>query len=41
MSQAFHDITWFERFIDLNIFKYAFSVIQNWEADALQIIVIR
>ena len=41
MSQAFHDITWFERFTDLNIFKYVFSVIQNWEADALQIIVIR
>ena len=41
MSQAFHDITRFERFTDLNLFKYAFSVIQNWEADALQIIVIR
>ena len=34
MSQAFHDITRFERFTDLNLFKYAFSVIQNWEADA-------
>ena len=28
MSQAFHDIfTWFESFTDLNLFKYAFSVI--------------
>ena len=34
MSQAFHDIAWCERFTDLNLFKYAFSVIQNWEADA-------
>ena len=41
MSQAFHNIARFERFTDLNLFKYAFSVIQNWEADALQIIVIR
>ena len=35
MSQAFQDITRFEHFTDLN-FKYAFNVIQNWEADALQ-----
>ena len=35
MSQAFHDIARFERFIDLNVFKYyAFNVIQNWETDA-------
>ena len=31
MSQVFHDIAQFERFTDLNLFKYAFSVIQNWE----------
>ena len=36
MSQAFHDIARFERFTDLNLFKYAFNVIQNWETDALQ-----
>ena len=36
MSQAFHNIARFERFIDLNLFKYAFNVIQNWEMDALQ-----
>ena len=35
MSQAFHDIARFEGFIDLNVFKYAFNVIQNWETDAL------
>ena len=29
MSQAFHDIAWFERFTDLILFKYAFNVIQN------------
>ena len=29
MSHAFHDIAWFERFTDLNLFKYAFNVIQN------------
>ena len=27
---------WFERFTDLNLFKYAFNVIQKWESDALQ-----
>ena len=38
MSQAFHDIARFERFTDLNLFKYmyVFNVIQNWERDALQ-----
>ena len=36
MSQVFHDIARFERFTDLNVFKYAFIVIQNWETDALQ-----
>ena len=36
MSQAFHDIAWFERFTDLILFKYAFNVIQNWNTDALQ-----
>ena len=37
MSQAFHDIARFERFTDLNLFKYAFYVIQKWERDALQL----
>ena len=36
MSQAFHDITQFKHFTDLNLFKYAFNVIQNWQTDALQ-----
>ena len=36
MSQAFHDMTRFERFTDLNLFKYVFNVIQNWETDTLQ-----
>ena len=36
MSQVFHDIVQFERFTDLNLFKYVFNVIQNWETDALQ-----
>ena len=31
MSQAFHDIVRFERFRNLNLFKYASNVIQNWE----------
>ena len=35
---AFHDIARFERFTDLNPFKYAFCAIQNWETDALQFI---
>ena len=29
MSQAFHDIAQFEHFMDLNLFKHAFNVIQN------------
>ena len=36
MSQAFLDIARFERFTVLNLFKYAFNVIQNWNTDALQ-----
>ena len=36
MSQAFHDTVRFERFTELNLFEYAFNVIQNWETDALQ-----
>ena len=35
MYQAFHNIAWFERFTDLNLFKYAFNVIQHLEMDAL------
>ena len=35
---AFHGVGWFERFTDLNLFKYAFNVFQNWETDALQIL---
>ena len=38
MSQVFHNIARFERFIDLNLFKYPFNVIQNWETDSLQIL---
>ena len=36
MSQPFLNITRFECFTDLNLFKYAFNDIQNWETDALQ-----
>ena len=36
MLQAFDDITQFERLTDLNLFKYVFNVIQNWNTDALQ-----
>ena len=36
--EAFHDVGWSERFTNLNLFKYAFNVIQNWETDALQIL---
>ena len=36
MSQAFHNITQFECFTDLNLFKYSFDVIQTWEMDVLQ-----
>ena len=35
MSQAFKDIKQFEHFTDLNLFKYTFNVIQDWERDAL------
>ena len=38
MCQAFHDITRFENFTDLNLFKYSFNVIHNWEMNVLQII---
>ena len=38
MCQAFHDITRFENFTDLNLFKYSFNVIQNWEMNVLQLI---
>ena len=38
MSLAFHDVVRFERVTDLNLFKYAFNVIQNWKTDALQIL---
>ena len=37
MSQAFHNIARFKCFTDLNLFKYAFNIIQNSEMDALQI----
>ena len=30
MLQTFHDIARFERFTDLNLFKYVFNVVQNW-----------
>ena len=33
MSLTFQDI---ECLTDLNLFKYSFNVIQNWEMDALQ-----
>ena len=36
MCQVFHDITRFENFTDLNLFKYSFNVIQNWEMNVLQ-----
>ena len=36
MSQVFYNIVWFESFADPNLFKYAFSVIQNLNMDALQ-----
>ena len=39
ISQTFHDIAWFERFTDLNLFKYAFNVIQNWETYLSAVIV--
>ena len=36
--ETFHGVGWFDRFTDLNLFKYAFNVIQNWETDALQML---
>ena len=30
---AFHDVTRFKHCTDLNLFKYALNVIQNWEMD--------
>ena len=36
MWPALRYIARFERFTDLNLFKYAFNVIQNWNTDALQ-----
>ena len=36
MCQVFQDITRFENFTDLNLFKYSFNVIQNWETNVLQ-----
>ena len=33
-----HDIARIECFTDLNLFKYAFNVIENWETDALHFI---
>ena len=32
MSQVFHNVARFEHFTDLNLFKYAFNVIQTWES---------
>ena len=32
-----HNIARLEHFTELNLFKYAFNVIQNWEMDALQL----
>ena len=36
--RKFHDLSQFERFTDLNLFKYVFNIIQNRETDALQIL---
>ena len=36
MSEAYQDIACFECFTDLNLLEYTFSVIQNWEMDAVQ-----
>ena len=36
MCQVSQHIAQFECFTDLNLFKYAFNVIQNWETDVLQ-----
>ena len=35
MLQAFYVIARLKLFTDLNLFKYAFNVIQNWNTDAL------
>ena len=34
MSQVSHNITWFKHFTNLNLFKYVFNVIQDWEMNA-------
>ena len=34
---SFHNVAWFKHFTDLNLFKYAFNVIQIWEMGALQL----
>ena len=34
MSQVFRNITWFKHFTNLNLFKYVFNVIQDWETNA-------
>ena len=31
---VFHNITWFKHFTNLNLFKYVFNVIQDWETNA-------
>ena len=36
MLQTLHYMARFKRFTDLNLFKYVFNVIQNWNIDALQ-----
>ena len=36
MLQTLHYMAQFKRFTDLNLFKYVFNVIQNWNMDALQ-----
>ena len=33
---SIHNIARFEPFTNLNLLKYVFSVIQNWETDVLQ-----
>ena len=35
-TRSFLDIVRLECFTDLNLLEYVFSVIQNWETDALQ-----
>ena len=36
MLQTLHYMAQFKRFTDLNLFKYVFNVIQNWNMNALQ-----